>query len=223
MPSSPSPPSSSGSGNCPQNLEHDEYWSIMQSIDAARFGDVARFAEALEAFGLLELAILSERARHRLHFLDRLDQLIAKQETVEKDVHLAFERSLWVLGTKYAMMASNRTLRTVIAQYAESKYAGRRADDRPDLLLAQDASERYLLIEFKRPSHTLTREDEAQAMRYRDEIAAYFPAKAIDLLLLGGRREKMDTRYDTSDRVYQTYSGLIAQARYELEWLLQND
>ena len=204
-------------------LEHDEYWAIMQRIDAASFGDVAHFAEALEAFGLLELAIINERAKHRLHFLNRLDELIAKPATVEKDVHVALERNLWALGTKYAMMASNRTLRTIIIQYTEKKYAGRRADERPDLLLAQDAGERYLLIEFKRPSHELSREDEAQAMRYRDEIAAYFPAKAIDLLLMGGRREKMDTRYDTSDRVYQTYSGMIAQARYELEWLLRSD
>jgi Histidine kinase-, DNA gyrase B-, and HSP90-like ATPase len=203
-------------------LEHDEYWSILQRIDAASLGDVAQFAEALEAFGLLELAMMSERARHRLHFLDRLEELVAKPATVEKEVHRALEGTLWVLGTKYALMASNRTLRTIVSQYMEKKYAGNRPDERPDLLLAQDAGDRYLLIEFKRPSHELTREDEAQAMRYRDEIATYLPAKAIDVLLLGGRRERMDTRYDTPDRVYQTYAGLIAQARYELQWLLRD-
>ena len=73
------------------------------------------------------------------------------------------------------------------------------------------------------PSHELKRKDEAQAMRYRDQIAAYVPAKAIDVLLLGGRRERMDTRYDTPDRAYQTYSGLISQVRYELKWLLRDE
>jgi hypothetical protein len=38
-------------------LEHDEYWSVLQRIDAASLGDVAHFAEALEAFGLLELGL----------------------------------------------------------------------------------------------------------------------------------------------------------------------
>ena len=33
-------------------LEHDEYWIVLQRIDAASRGDVAEFAEALEAFGL---------------------------------------------------------------------------------------------------------------------------------------------------------------------------
>ena len=203
-------------------LEHDEYWTVLQRIDAASRGDVSQFAEALEAFGLLDLAMISGRARSRLHFLDRLDELIGKPETLEKDVHRALERSLWVLGTKYAAMASNRTLRTIVERYLDQKYAGKRPDARPDLLLAQDSGDRYLLIELKRPFHELTREDEAQAMRYRDEIVLHLPGKAIDVLLLGGRRERMDTRYDTPDRVYQTYAAVISQARYELEWLLRD-
>jgi len=203
-------------------LEHDEYWAVLRRIEEASRGDVAQFAEALEAFGLLELAIISERARHRLHFLDKLDALISNASTLEKDVHQAIENSLWVLGTQYAMMASNRTLRTIVSRYAEKIYAGHRPDERPDLLLAQDAGDRYVLIEFKRPDHTLTREDEAQALRYRDELSPYLPGKAIDLLLLGGQRGRMDTRYDTADRIFQTYAGLISQARFELEWLIRS-
>jgi hypothetical protein len=164
-------------------LEHDEYWTVLQKIDTASRGEVAQFAEALESFELLELAMMSERAKSRLKFLDHLDELVAKPETLEKDMHRALERSLWIFSTKFALMASNRTLRTIVNQYLDKKYSGKRADERPDLLLAQDAGDRYLLIEFKRPSYELTREDEAQATRYRDEISSYFPAKAIDVLL----------------------------------------
>lgn len=204
-------------------LEHDEYWIVLQRIDAASRGDVAHFSEALEAFGLLDLAMMSGRARSRLHFLDRLDDLVAKSETLEKDMHRALERNLWVLGTKYAAMTSNRTLRSIVVRYLDQKYSGARPDERPDLLLAQDSGDRYLLIELKRPSHELTREDEAQAMRYRDEIAFHLPGRAIDVILLGGRRERMDTRYDAPDRRYQTYAAVISQARYELEWLLRDE
>ncbi len=202
-------------------LEHDEYWAVLQKIEAASRGDVVQFAEALEAFGILELAIMSERAKSRIFFLDRLDELIGNRETLERDVHRALERNLWVLGTKFASMASNRTLRTIVERHLDQTYSGRRPDERPDLLLAQDAGDRYLLIELKRPSHPLSRENEAQAMRYRDEISMHLPGKAIDVILLGGSRERMDTRYDAPDRVYQTYAAVISQARYELEWLLR--
>jgi hypothetical protein len=204
-------------------LEHDEYWIVLQRIDAASRGDVAQFAEALEAFGLLDLAMISGRARSRLHFLDRLDELIGRAETLEKDIHKALEQSLWVLGTKYAAMASNRTLRTIVERYLNQQYSGKKADERPDLLLAQDAGERYLLIELKRPNHPLSENDGAQARGYRNELAPHLPAKAIDILLLGGRRGQMDTRYDTPDCVYQTYSAVISQARFELEWLLRKE
>ena len=203
-------------------LECDEYWAVLKRIDEASHGDVAHFAEALEAFGILELAVIGERAKHRLHFLDRLDELIGKPATLEKEVHVALENSLWVLGSKYAMMASNKTLGTIVSRYCDKKYSGQRVQRRPDLLLAQDAGERYLLIEFKRPSHTLTREDEAQAQGYRDDLSAVLPDKAIDVLLLGGQRDRMDTRYDVPDCVFQSYTGLISQARFELEWLIRN-
>ena len=79
------------------------------------------------------------------------------------------------------------------------------------------------MIELKRPAHQLSEHDSAQAKRYRNEIAPHLPAKAIDILLLGGRRAQMDTRYDTPDCVYQTYAAVISQARFELEWLLREE
>lgn len=203
-------------------LERDEYWAVLQRIEEASHGDVAQFAEALESFGLLELAMMSANAKRRLLFLDNLEKLTNNPETLEATVHKAIENSLWVLGAKYSMMASNTSLRNIINRYTDWKYSGTKATKRPDLLLAQDASPRYLLIEFKRPSHTLTRADGAQAAEYRDELSTYLPSRLIDVVVLGGQREKMDPRYDTPNLEYQTYSGMISQARYELEWLIHN-
>jgi hypothetical protein len=205
------------------SLEHDEYWMVLQQIDAVSRNDVAQFAQALEAFGLVDLAMMSERAKSRLCFLDRFDELVANAETLERDIHRALERNLWILGTKYALLASNKTLRTTVERYLNQKYGGKHADKRPDLLLAQDSGDRYLLIELKRPPHPLSEEDAAQARRYRNELAPSLSSKAIDILLLGGRRESMDTRYDTQDLSFQTYTSVISQARYELEWLLREE
>lgn len=114
-------------------MERDEYWAVLQKINDAGHADVASFAEALEEFGLLKLALIAERARHRMRYLDHLDALAGNPATVEKDIHKAIENSLWVLGTRYAPMASNTTLKRVVEEYLGKTYVGERAAKRPDL------------------------------------------------------------------------------------------
>lgn len=55
-------------------------------------------------------------------------------------MHKALENSLWVLGSRYQMMASNRSLRRIVNEYSETKHAGSKGTKRPDLLLATDYS-----------------------------------------------------------------------------------
>jgi hypothetical protein len=43
-------------------FEYDEYWTVLQKIDDATRQDVMTFAEALQAFGLLDMAIMAEQA-----------------------------------------------------------------------------------------------------------------------------------------------------------------
>lgn len=204
-------------------MERDEYWIVLQKIDAARHADVATFSDALQQFGLLELALMADHGKYRIRFLDDLDLLAANAATLEKEMHKAVEKSLWVFGSRYHTMSSNETLRRVVDAYCDKKYSGTKASKRPDLLLAADSGDRYLLIEFKRPSHPIDRKDEAQAKEYRDELASHFPGKAIDIILLGGRRATAaDTRYDTPDVRVLSYNDVIGQARHELNWLIKN-
>ena len=202
-------------------LERDEYWLVLQKINDAKQRDVQSFADALELFGLLELSMLGERARQRQKFLDEFDALIANPETIEKQVHQAFEGNLWLLGSRSTTLASNKTLKRVIEEYANDKYSGDHASKRPDLLIMQDAADRYLLIEFKRPSHPLTRTDEAQARVYRDELGLHLPGKAIDILLMGGSRAAMTTTNDTPDVKFLSYGDMLSDARYQLDWLIK--
>jgi hypothetical protein len=140
-------------------IEHDAYWAVLEQINKSSHGDVGSFAASLEQFGLLELSTIGVQARHRLHFLDFLDQLIGKPETLEKDTHQALETNLWVLGRKYSSLSSNVTLRKSIEDHCGTTYKGGRASKRPDLLLAQHYGDAYLLIEFKRATHNITRDD----------------------------------------------------------------
>ncbi len=204
-------------------MERDEYWQVLQKIDAARHGDVAHFADALEQFGIVELTLMAERATARMRFLDDLDALAANPATREAEMHKALERNLWVLGAPLHLMSSNSTLARIVDTYGNKKFSGVKADLRPDLLLTADPGDRYLLIEFKRPNHPISRQDEAQAQGYADDLHADLPAKPFDVLVIGGRRvTASNPQNDPPNLRVASYADIISRARHEVRWLLES-
>lgn len=203
-------------------LEHDIYWAVLERIGASSHGDVGSFAASLEQFGLLELSTIGVQAANRRQFLDYLDQLIQKPEALEKDAHKALETNLWVLGRKYSVMSSNSTLRNIIESYCSATFKGSRAAKRPDLLLSQDYGDTYLLIEFKRPSHSITRDDIAQAEKYRDDLSARLSSTTrMEIMMVGkGRAITIDTNNLSSGIAIHSYGSIISTARSELDWLI---
>ena len=166
------------------------------------------------------MAIIGKQAQGRIDFLRYLDTLIQNSETQEREIHTALVNNLWVLGREYAFIASNETLKTTLEKYTNSKYSGARERKRPDLFLGQDLSNRHLLIEFKRPSKSITRDDEAQAQKYRDDLSRSF--EGIEVLLLGQKRTSGTLPgHDAPGLRVLSYASLISSARRELEWLLK--
>ncbi|RZO62397.1 MAG: hypothetical protein EVA89_09170 [Sandaracinaceae bacterium] len=203
-------------------FERDEYWVVLQKIDDTARGDVARLADLLGEFGLVDLAIIGHQTRSRLRFLEELDSLASNEHTLEAQMHKAIEDNLWVLGPDYALVASNQTLRRMVEDWASKKFTGKRAKKRPDLFLAQQLRADYLLIEFKRPSHPLNRDDETQAIKYRDDLSPFVLGGTIDIVLIGGERARgVSPLYGTDKLTVLAYRDIISQARTELEWLLQ--
>jgi hypothetical protein len=183
-------------------IEYDAYYAVIQAVDAAKHEDVATFATALGEFGLVDMAHMADQARRRLAFLDLLDNLIANPATREQDLHTALEHNLWVLGAEYTLLVSNKTLRRAVEQLTGVRYTGERASERPDLLLLGGVTGRHLLIEFKRPDLDITREHEAQASTYRDELITKFPwrdRRPVDRPPLGPR-VRPDLRPPGADR-----------------------
>jgi len=203
-------------------MEHDAYWLVLEEISQSSHGNVEAFAASLEQFGLLELSRISAQTQHRISFLDYFDQLIQKPGTLEKDMHKALETNLWVLGRKYSMMSSNVTLRNIVENYCDSSFKGNRAAKRPDLLLSQDYYDSYLLIEFKRPTHSITRDDIAQAEKYRDDLLRELSStKNMEIMMVGAGRAKTLIASNIAQGItIQSYKSLISTARSELEWLL---
>lgn len=205
---------------CLEALEVDDYYVVVENLEKAEKGDVSIFAQALKDFGLLDMAFMMRQAKRRMQYLDHLEHLINDPKTTEKLLHDAIAENLWVLGPEYAMVASNRTLATVLDQYSSAKFKGARANKRPDLFLGKKMSAGHLLIEFKRPSKAIDRDDENQAEKYRDDLITKF--QPIEILMIGkGRASSVDPRSAPPDLTVVSYAQLISTARAQLDWLLQ--
>lgn len=201
-------------------FEKDGYWQVCKELIDAKDSDVLRLAELLGTFGLVEMGIIAYQAQCRLSFLDSITTLYGKAETLEKDMHTALERNLWVFGPQYCLMASNKTLATVAKEYLDKEFKGNRASKRPDLLLAQSGSNKRLLVEFKRPSVIVGRDDGNQAQKYRDDLVPTLGN--MDILVVGGSVDTaMSSLHQTPDLRYTSYADLVATARSQLDWLLK--
>lgn len=202
-------------------MEKDHYWDIINNIQETGNSDIEKFADALSEFGLLEMSIISSQALNRLRFLDELSILINDPKTTEATVHKAIENSTWILGDDYSVLFSDTNLKTALEKVLKKKYKGKNPKNRPDLLLGRKFSGELLLIEFKKPSITLNRKTELQAIEYRDELNAYFNNQKIEVILLGGKvKQNISSHNQTDDILYRTYIDIISVAKQKLEWLL---
>jgi hypothetical protein len=198
-------------------LEQDDYAAVVEKIHDAGKTGVAALSEALEEFGILELSVVGQQCRRRLDFLDSLDELIAAPNSSESQVHRALAANLWVFGSEYALISSNRTLAAILKNYLDKAFTGERADTRPDLLLTAELDRRYVLIEFKHPRHTIKRGDVSQGERYRDDLAGQI--EPIEIVLIGKDHDmRIDLNPSPKLRLL-SYTGLISRARAELQWL----
>lgn len=202
-------------------MESSDYRILLEHIAEATPGDVAGIAERLDEFGLAEMAFLVQQAAARQVFLDQLDALARDAATTEAVLHKALERNLWVFGAEYSLFSSNSTLRRQVEDILGKTYTGDKADKRPDLLLNENLSGQYLLIEFKRPNHALNHGDYVQAIGYRHELSKYL-SSPIQVLLVGGSRSSdfpVDNREPQVDA--RIFGQVISTARRQIEWLLR--
>ncbi len=202
-------------------LEHDEYWAVCNELHDTDRADVMHLADALLEFGLCDLAFMGRQAKSRLDFLKSLDRLARNPDTLEKQMHKAIEKNLWVFGPQYSLMASNQQLATIAEQCGEAVSPHGANKTRPDLLLSQDAFHNRLLVEFKRPNYQVGRDDETQAKKYADWLKSRLQL-SVDIVVIGGTTDaSLCDEYSGKRTQFSSYAKLVADAQASLDWMIE--
>gem|GEM_PF-1084596 len=169
-----------------------------------------------------KLEKINKQIRKKLIVLNILDSIIFNSQTREAEIHKIFEKNLWILGDEYSIMSSNETLKNTVRKFLGKRYKGDSAKNRPDLLLAQDIKDTYLLIEFKKPTRKLDRANECQTLSYRDELNIYLPNSRIEIMLIGGGiKRNISSQNLREDVKYLSYQKVISRARNKLKCLIE--
>ena len=78
------------------------------------------------------------------------------------------------------------------------------------------------MVEFKRPSHKITRDDENQAEKYRDDLYEYLGKVNMDIMVIGGSVDtKIDSKHIANDIQLTTFKKMTSSARTQLEWMMK--
>ena len=136
-------------------------------------------------------------------------------------MHRALQRKLLLFGPEYSVMASNEQLQGIVRKFSDQHYGEADAKDRPDLFLAGNILKQHLLIEFKRPSDTVGRDAENQVKKYADSLTGTLGLN-LQIVVIGGKVDaKLRDEYTGKQTSFAAYHAVIAAARRQLDWLLE--
>ncbi|MGW5518835.1 ATP-binding protein [Nocardia africana] len=154
--------------------------------------EVKQLASLLDRTEITELISANTKLVNRLDFLKALKEIVFEPEgrrtTMERtQLHKLLERNTWVFGEEYDLMASDKSLDTVLERHLSKVRAPEdpplqpvRRDDGSvgivDLMLGQtrptvNRSE-YLVVELKRPSVTISAKEVDQIKSYADAVTS---------------------------------------------------
>ena len=113
-------------------------------------------------------AVLRE-TRRRLATIELLRRSLKDESTFEirgdNSIHSILERDLWLLDESYWMIQSNKTLKSFIGDRLSEKDKKNYGSKRPDFACG-NLGNQLVIVELKRPSHDLTKEDLNQMEEY---------------------------------------------------------
>lgn len=184
---------------------------------------VEQLAELMEELTIGQIAAVTGEVTRRVGLLNVFKERVLDERTYEitgdGSIHRLLEQAMWIVDERYWLMHSNRQLRTVVGNELakEDKAFEKR---RPDFVCGT-VDRKLIIIEIKRPSHTLTRDDLNQLERYVVLCDEYDDDHSSFEAILVGKKASEDLKRTLKVRgsgfKVRTYTQLVGdtERRYQ--------
>jgi hypothetical protein len=192
-------------------FENDSFMDLIRAINAADPESQAELADLLREWTIQEAVQTAQIVRGRVEVIRRFEEMIAAKVKEKPDMQDFVKANPWLLDARWEMLQHERSLDKVVAEHFPSAAAtGGDGDDRLDFFCLAD-SLRCVVVELKRPGHTVGKDEIQQLTEYvfflrkRGETATE-PGEqlAVEGLLVAGK-----IRPDDQPWVEQARNGSI--------------
>lgn len=195
-------------------IESRPLTELLENMVGSSNEDVLKTAKLLEEIKLHDVNSFAEIVKTRIQKLDFFKQISKDPKTYEikgpNSIHRFLESNMWILDERYWLMHSNSQLRTIVGEKVDSD-----PQKRPDFVCGQ-VGEKLIIIELKRPSHSLGTPDLNQLENYLKIIELHFTDyESFEAYLVGHTisDDLLKTKkYRSTNFKIKTYSDFIADA-----------
>jgi hypothetical protein len=193
--------------------------SPAQAIDDLR--------ELLKTWSVAQITQITREVTHRIESLKLFRERVLDDRTYEirgeDSIHRVLERAMWIIDERYWLMHSNRTLREVVGKELE-KQDKQFAKKRPDFVCGT-VDGKLIVVELKRPSHSLTVEDLNQLETYVSLLEKNSEFTVERAFLMGRHISdelKKRMKYRGQQFKIRNYAELIDETMQRYEKYLEN-
>jgi ribosomal protein L40E len=185
---------------------------------------IRELSSLMESLTLAQIATVTIEVQRRLGLLDLFRERALDDRTYEilgdGSIHRLLEKAMWIVDERYWLLHSNQSLRKIVGDQL-AKEDKQFEKKRPDFVCGT-VDKKLILIELKRPSHTLGVTDLNQLERYAVLCDQYSDDHNSFEAILVGSKQSDDLRRTLKVRggnrfQVRTYTDLIndSERRYK--------
>jgi ribosomal protein L40E len=217
--------------NATSSYDEVFFSSLKQVFEQLKSQDkvsIVTFGELLKEWNLKQITDVTKEVKRRLNelnlFLDKIQDENTYEIRGENSIHRILERSMWLIDEKFWIIQSNKQLRTFIGNEL-AKEDKKYEKNRPDFACG-NIDNTLIIIEIKRPSHTLEVEDLAQVVKYLRIAKKYLGNKKTNYraMLIGNSKssELEETMEFTQKIDLITYGELVQDCKKRYDSFLKH-
>lgn len=201
----------------------DAFIAVVKKLPKQRKRALEDLEELLSGWSLHQVTAVAQQVKSRLNTITLFKKQILDDRTYEirgtSSIHRILEKSLWLIDERYWLLHSNETLLTFIGNEMAKQDKKQFGKKRPDFSCGT-VGEKLIIVEIKRPKHTLTIEDLNQLETYLAIARKYKNFSSYEGYLIGRKIDddlKNRLKFRSSSFKVWTYSDLLedAEKRYQ--------
>lgn len=157
---------------------------------------VRQLSDLMGSLTLTQIASITSEVKRRIGLLELLKERALDDRTYEitgeGSIHRLLESAMWIIDERYWLMNSNSTLRKIVGDQLakdDKKFELKRPD-----FVCGTVDKKLIIIELKRPSHTLDVDDLNQLERYVVICEEYSSEHSSHEAILVGTKQSDDLR-----------------------------